>query len=290
MGTDPLHRAQPKDGLSQSERPFPALGDGYFRVDERTLEQMLVMAREYAGMMKFINLENGQEGTWDALFRGSEILVMASMLSIDVAMIEKRFHGKFPDPGLAAAAALADQYGPIAMLKKLHDWLGDLELAQSGAGVELRGLMKALLAGLREDVKTLGELRPWGFSGAFLSHFYAGSAMPEPAGWGSCHAALIQAIEILQGRARILLPSALGTQSNEPALSLQIVFVRLYQRVQGRLNAFTRNRLAFYYRDVLQAARGSGGFRALGRAGGCPGERGPDSGRDGILGGRRRAR
>ena len=63
--------------------------------------------------------------------------------------------------------------------------------------------------------------------------------------------ALMAAVARVQARALELLPQTLQTQRHEPAAGLLLAFLRLYDSVQGRMNAFTDRHIDFYYRQCL---------------------------------------
>jgi hypothetical protein len=54
------------------------------------------------------------------------------------------------------------------------------------------------------------------------------------------------AVFIIRESARKLLPEALESQIHNPAVGMYVAFIKLYQKVQHKLNRFTAKHLEFY--------------------------------------------
>ena len=80
LTNDHLHIS---DGKSQASRLLPALEKDYFNIAEMRFHTLLALTVEYAQVMKFYNLENREDGTWEHFFSRDETVVIATILAVD---------------------------------------------------------------------------------------------------------------------------------------------------------------------------------------------------------------
>ena len=60
----PTTAKHPRDGTSQADRPLPALDPAWARIDDRTVQDFLAFAREYAAGLKFFDDSDREAGDW----------------------------------------------------------------------------------------------------------------------------------------------------------------------------------------------------------------------------------
>jgi hypothetical protein len=262
------------DGRDQQHRRPPALCGDYFRPNEMAFEQLLALAAEYARQVKFLNLNLQAEGDWHAYFSADETVQMAIILAVDtenmLAQFEQRLQRE-PDyhrwfitdmelPLHGDYRARLDS--PLQALRALDAWLMAMQPLHGDAGQKVRALLEGLLNGMQKAVGEFMSLAPASFyedRKAMLSErFRALTVLGDvPAVEVTANLVrhnfhtVVQAVRMLQNGIRALLPASLLSGSHDPAISLLIGFIHLFQQVLERLNRFGDQRIDFYYRRVL---------------------------------------
>lgn len=262
------------DGMAQQDRQLAALLPDYFNVDELSFENLLAMAAEIASNIKFYNLNNEIDGDWGELFGADEAVVMASIISIDLGQIEREFHrisssnpDKLPRFMLGLAAKINDWF---TRLSAIEGSPGEL-LAQKIATIISEKLASELHKLYRiahyADVSLDREEYPdfaaiWGPVESEIDSTFPESGTVERRSTADIKRHLSasfyvfsNSISHLQTSAEFLLQQSLDSGRHEPAIGLFMVFLKLYQKVQLKLNTFTPRYLDFYYRQVLHAGR-----------------------------------
>ena len=262
------------DGTDQAARVSPALQAGYFNVDELIFEELLAMAAAFAAQFKFYPLNNEPGGSWEELFSADEAVVMAMLLSTDLKRAEFEFLRLYPGDSERLAGFV------MLWARKVNFWLGRLAVAQHRSGAPLEQKMSALVEEklavefrtlcavvehllvergreVRLDLAAFGRI--WGinqqgdgfvFSRAGVDSAAVREGRPR---LRKAFYAFYNAIAHLQGIARGCLQESLQSRRHDPAVGLVMVFLKLYEQAQQRLNRFTQRHLEFYYREVLQA-------------------------------------
>lgn len=269
------------DGRDQQHRRPPALCGNYFQPDEMTFEQLLALATEYARAVKFFKLNMAPEGHWQQFFSADETIFMASVLAIDTGAMLHRF-----DTRLQAAPEYHDWFAvdalrglhgsyrdsldsPLLVARALDVWISTVSSLPGQGGQDVRQLLEGILCGLRREMRILVDSAPGSFIGAhnvFGPQFMALTGLqllplaapadtaPEPFGASAIRHnfhTLTQAVRMLQNGIRALLPPSLDSETHDPAVSLLIGFIRLFQQLQQRLNRFGDKRIDFYFQRVL---------------------------------------
>lgn len=265
------------DGRDQQHRRPPALCGSYFQPDEMTFEQLLALATEYARAVQFFKLNMVPEGHWQQFFSADETVFMASVLAIDTSAMLNSFENRLlaaPDySAWFAIDALRGLHGsyrdsldsPLLVARTLDVWISTVSILPGEGGREVRELLEGILCGLKREMRILVEHAPASFIGAqqvfgpqFLALTDLRQAAPgdAAASFGASDIrhnfhTLTQAVRMLQNGIRGLLPESLRSESHDPAISLLIGFVRLFQQLQRRLNRFGDKRIDFYFERVL---------------------------------------
>jgi hypothetical protein len=265
------------DGRDQRHRRPPGLCGSYFQPDEMTFEQLLALASEYARAVRFFKLNMSAEGHWQQFFGADETIFMASVLAIDTGAMLSRFEARLlATPDYAdwfAVDALRGLHGsyrdsldsPLLVARALDVWIGTVSAFPGQCGQEVRQLLEDILCGLQREIRILAASAPASFIGAenvFGAQFMALTGLdaplaPQPdSAFGASEIrhnfhTLAQAVRMLQNGIRALLPHSLKSESHDPAISLLIGFIQLFQQLQQRLNRFGDKRIDFYFQRVL---------------------------------------
>lgn len=227
-------------GTEQSQRRPAALAGAQFRVDERDLESLLASTAEFAGWLRFVDVDGLDSGHWGELLAGNEAVAMARLASIDLAREQAGFSQAFDAAPLDDLARLVSRFD-----RRLQGWLDGLPppaLARLGGGVD------ALLAPAPREA--LEQLR-------------AQPEEPEPLRTASASAldrhalrAVFFALHGAAGRLAALgrrgLTDALTRGDQPPAIGLLAAFLQVYRRVQDRMNRFGERHCDFYYDECLR--------------------------------------
>ncbi len=72
-----------REGLTAKTRGLEALSPGYSQVDERSLSDLVLFAKRYASFVRYVNLENEQDGDWQVLMQQDISVAWASLLALD---------------------------------------------------------------------------------------------------------------------------------------------------------------------------------------------------------------
>lgn len=246
-------------------------------MDEMRFEDLLSVASEYAGLLKYTDAANRADGDWKAFFESDEASILASILATNLGRLEaesSRFNwesgtmlAKLRDGG-----AGMDIVPAFNLARKIESWfvkLGGLSsIASVGAHEKISELIEKTL---REEFRKLhiflrqydaggAEAAFQGFSGIWLSDNNEGGSVP---GMGDAPRVIEQFLELnfssfynavsfLQKHTADLLIFSLERRDHDPAIGLYIAFLKLFKKVQGKINDFTQRHLNFYYGDILK--------------------------------------
>jgi hypothetical protein len=275
-----LSRLMISDGRSQTQRQQTALSGDYFHLNEMRFEQLLALASDYARMVRFFHLDLKTDGDWHGFFLADETVLLASILVIDVDHLSKQFEQRLartPDYSSWIQTDLTHRFdisnhanldSPLLLIGLLNYWLDSTRTTPGAAGQELKQLLESIVRGLGIEVSEFLKINV--DAELFLKEGFVSTRFRELCAWPS-HArrssleqkasqgglrhnfhAFAQAIRMAQGGARRLLPDSLLSGEHDPAVSLLITFIQLFQKLQVRLNRFGEKHLDFYYHRVLR--------------------------------------
>lgn len=232
------------DGTQQSERKPAALAGAQFRVDEQDFESLLSSTIEFAECLRFIDIDGRDSGHWGELLAGNDIAAMARVANLELVRLQARFAEAFETSSAAVLARLVDDLD--GKLERYLSGLPATALARLGQGVDALLAPAALpvLARLRQ----LTGRRP-------RAPDAPAPTMPDRSALRSAFFALLGATRRLQDLARTGLPAAETSGSQPPAIGLLVAFVRVFARVQERLNRFAARHCDFYYDECLRMPR-----------------------------------
>lgn len=75
-------------GVSQSNRPLKALDPNYAPLDNRSTAELLAYATELSKYIKYYNLDNKEDGTWEPFFLSDISVITALIITTDLKLIE----------------------------------------------------------------------------------------------------------------------------------------------------------------------------------------------------------
>jgi hypothetical protein len=271
-----------RDGTSQDDRLLPALRDGYFNVDEMRFEDLLSLAVEYAGLLKYHDASNQPDGSWREFFEADEASLLASILATNVHGVEAEFSAFIRDSGATLSQWRDSGVGVEAMpafrlALKIDSWLLGLGKLSSVAAARTRENIRELIEKtLRTELQRLRlflrQSHEPGAEAAFRA-FSAiwecggkpktGLAVPDAAADPQAIAqflksnfhAFYNALLFLRRNTKDILGASLERHDHDPAMGLYFAFLRLFKKAQDKINGFTARHLNFYYEDVLKAGR-----------------------------------
>ncbi len=275
----------PRDGTSQPARDLPELNPNRSLLDDRGLDDLLVLVRDIATRVPFWNLSNTVDGTWGPFFDkfpAVQLAVVAGLQASEVA-------GLFSD--LAGRVDISD---PVQGRRALHRWFEPLitECARFDAWArQFRGIPRfapipdrAIAFHLRPALAaSVGVLKAalapesssWlaGLSRVLIrdawhstepGHPTPGEAPPAAGVAAGDLARVVEAFSALSSEvARAIAfaaaearaaaqPGALATTDQPPHLGLALACLTMFRHAQGSLNDLVRRHLEFYYRSILQ--------------------------------------
>ncbi len=255
------------DGTSQADRFPMALQSGYIQADEMRFEDLLALGADYSYLLKFIDRHNRPGQSWAPFFTADALVLFARILAMDLQKIEAAFTEEFlKEPRLLGPyRASLHIYDELAV--RIDGWFKGFQTIDSEAGQKLLGVIQSVIQNeLKRPLHELARYRglsliQQGFEDIwfFPEEDETQGEEKEEGGQGDDEyfvktnfRAFFNAALFIRESARKLMPDALESQIHNPAIGMYVAFIRLYQRVQRRLNQFTARHLDFYYRDVLQ--------------------------------------
>jgi hypothetical protein len=274
-----------RDGKSQASRLLPALEKDYFNVAEMPFQTLLAMVVDYAQMVRFYNLRDKPDGTWESFFSIDETVVIATILAVDANRLMadaayRTYKADNADKTLIQAlhAVSAKEIGQTLTatyiaIDLLDKWLQLLLQSQNPIGIELRNVLRSVIIGLEKDIGIFCHYVAVYFPRYQPKDFFSGDLIAllstkEPAKRlaetgvspetldvaqiRSCYYAAVRAIEMVQGSAAKLLSASLSSGDHDPAAGLLLVFLQLFQKLQHKINRFTLDYVDFYYDRVLK--------------------------------------
>lgn len=267
-----------RDGTSQEDRLLFALKDKYFSVDEMRFEDLLSLASEYSALLEFPDSANKSAGDWRKFFAADEACILASILATNLKFVEAEFlrfltESESALTSLRAGLAEVDILPSFSLAKRIDTWfvqLGGLSsVAAARAREKIADVIEKTLRGKWLQLEVfLREYQIVGVEPVFAEFSGIWHGTGHGAGYGTdSHAfeygdtkqflksnfySFYSAVLFLQGCAADILIVSLGRHNHDPAIGLYIAFLKLFKKVQNRINEFTPRHLDFYYRDVLK--------------------------------------
>lgn len=257
-----------------------ALKEGFIDVDEMELTDLLAMSADYAGLLKFTNMDNESDSDWSDFLSSDEATIMSMILTTDLKKIESEFFSFLHDPDSHLKGSYDLKGIPTYRLaKKIDLWFKRLKVSANPQGRDLWQKIAALIEKkLRSELDILLELskgslteqsgdvvqRIKGDFDAFwlskegaekkinLFFFKPGEKKEQVERlWKSNFYSFYNAVAFFKDHSANLLPLSLENKLHSPAIGLFITFLKLFQKIQKKINGFTQKHLDFYCNDIL---------------------------------------
>lgn len=239
---------------TSQQRRQQALEPGYFKLHELSFEQLLIWARQLAHEIPYYNETNQRCGTWERMFEQNELVICATILSIDI----KHYQQQFKQACQMGEGVAVDYL--FQLLEQLNLWYQHLpsqpQLAYQLKFILLTHYQNRLIEPLQQ---LLGNLPPdkqpdlHHFDSLWqLNRVWTALSSNHPDLVGHCFSQIILTISALQRECRPLLENSLQHGEHPPQMALYISFLKLFQQARRKINQFTEHHLNFYYQDVLR--------------------------------------
>ncbi len=267
-----------RDGTSQEDRLRTELQEGYIDVDEMSFESLLSMSAEYGRIIHFYNLDNEKDGKWSSLFTTDETVIYTMILCADIERLEKQFLKLFAytlENGSIYDLALYN----YVLAEKIDFWLKKLGALHSPTSKTVHHEIEKIISKkLLPELHSLGDITSRykkadsktvefeKFEAIWLIQYdkaerfmFPETRLPFPSKKAATRKFLkanfysfFNSIDYLKKSTLDLLAGSLNKQLHNPAISLYIAFLKLFQKTQKSLNRFTQRHLDFYYKDILK--------------------------------------
>jgi hypothetical protein len=271
-----------RDGSGRLGRFLQALDPEYNPVDNRSLADLLIFAKRFAGQVRFYKLGGDTcdaDGSWKGFFNSDVAFLSASVLTTDLEQIEKDYlETRAHFDQTKSIDAFKALFSPITgMAEKLDKWLSrsntdfalyqDIQLAiRSSMREQILKVFELDKAAVLVNSDELGiEFEPvneetWDLDVTipFIGSLYSGATLEDKLFNASLSVDTIfnstfQTLKQIVKKGDEYLYTAIEKYPrHQPHVALFITFLELFRLAQEQLNGLTEKHLNFYYRDVLQ--------------------------------------
>ncbi len=277
------------DGSGQLGRYLKALDPSYAPIDDRSIEDLLVFAKRYAGQIRFYDIPDSHitdgvkpgKVNWREFFRRDMAVIAASVAVLNIRNIKKEYDelrerlDADPSPEkLEAAFSLC-----ISIATRIDRWYTvaipenplriDLDLAINS---HLRWQMKRIMA-YEDGYKFIDSKNPlnidysgiendelWGLKDPVNADatIYQGSNLDDKIRYGALYADDIfndffSTLQSFIDKGPGYMTFALEQYpAHQPNMALFIAFLQIFKLAQEQMNGLTGRMLDFYYKEVLQ--------------------------------------
>ena len=78
-----------REGVDRLTRKLLSLPPTFAKVDDRSMEEILLFARKYAAYLKYKNTDNADQGTWEPLMKMDISVVLSVLLALDLRQLSE---------------------------------------------------------------------------------------------------------------------------------------------------------------------------------------------------------
>lgn len=282
------HSEISRDGSGQLDRYLKALDPSYTLIDDRSIADLLVFAKRYAGQIRFYDIPGSNIGgeedstkiSWREFFRRDIAVITASIATFDLEQTKKDYdelrarveakpgHSTFDDlfePIIGMAGKIDGWY---ALALPEYPLYADLQLAiNSNLKAQLQKV-KAYEEGfkyvdsknqLHLDYSSIHNEKLWGindtidaditiYGGAETDEKILNAALYVDDIFSSFYRFMAQLISKSDSYMQFALEHY---PAHQPHMALFIAFLKLFRLAQDQLNGLTGRMLDFYYKDIL---------------------------------------
>lgn len=274
-------------GFSQIERFPRALEKGYVRAEERSLHEILDLARSISKNIVFYNQDNEPSGNWEQMFLKDEAFLLARIMSVRLEVLQERFSSISNKLNTTSRSSqnlknLEELFGiteviPLNLVHWNH-YFDDINVRKNVPQMEVE-LSGALLK-LKEDVNRLMDLRafidsklpegesvPWReeldtyaqkdrlirVPTEFADETALTVLIPYVVGQlDTIFNAFYATALFLKQNSATYFKASLKSENHEPHSALLIAFIRLMGHAVHSTNTFSLRHQQFYFDKVLK--------------------------------------
>jgi hypothetical protein len=258
---------------SQNARYPKALEDDYALVDDSSFEELLAYSSELSKLFKFYNLKLQHIGDWSTLFHSNEVVTISEIISYCSLQVQSSINQK-NDLSLCYKA----QYSYDLALK-LDQWLKRLQNKENTMGVALTQIIESIIQNkVAKELHTLGFIvnqndsaisitidKPleqfsevWQLTNETDEPFALSKINKSPSSAeltlqiDNIYFSILSRFSYLKSLCSGYLVESLSSKDHEPSIGLFITFLKLYQRVQNKINQFSAKHRDYYYFKLLK--------------------------------------
>lgn len=222
-----------REGTTQLQRLVAALDPSSAKVDDRSIEDLLLFAKAYAKKIRYYGpaSESGNE-SWEELFSSDPIVIIAEIAIYPIAKTKTDFDALVKDNFDTCFITTSD------LLKTLQTWgKGNIESLYLTKDIQI-GLSEAFNYISFDKYQELSRLTDQSLKKTYLSNFFD---------------ILWHTVEGLQHNIERYMSQVLEEHPyHRPHYALFLTFLQLFRYAQDQLNTITARHLDFYYKEVLQ--------------------------------------
>ncbi len=279
-----------KDGISRFNRQLEQVAPEFVNVDERSFEDMLNFAEQYAQLLTYYNTNNEVHGDWNAFISNDITTVLSGISKYNAHDLKKYF-----DKSLLTFSNSPEKSNLQFSFQILIDACYQLEswYTKSVDGlalrVELENTIKAgvsdclssiiaydkgniLLEGIETEATAIGCVyknfgKLWYDSSAYSNWgLYMASISPDDATYSSTEdivnrltqlfATVYKGLNNIATNANVFIDETLTEWPNHnPYIALYFAFLKIFTHAQDSINTITTKHLEFFYEKVLQFSK-----------------------------------
>lgn len=273
---NPLQR----DGTSQMQRFLPMLDPGYVLSDERSLEDILIFAKDYAALVRYYDTNENitADEDWVDLIKNDITTLVSIISSTDIAQARSTYDAKYKLLQKVTSKANFKDLAEfvICQFVQLNEWYStaieenslknDLKIAiKSSLSASYITLIRSIknaeeVWGVSLDIKYSKLNAVWGIDPSLITADTSSltgtqkeKILAIAAEINSVFKSAVNAIiKLVSDCPKYLYESIQSCSNHQPHIALFIVFIILFIHAQNNLNEVTKKHLDFYYEDVLQ--------------------------------------
>ena len=269
----------------QQRRFLDALQFDYVKIDERSLEDLLLFTYGLSKLINFYNLSDEVDGDWSD-FLDDEVVILARIADTDPIKIETKFkkaltkisHFKKREKKLTYTHQCVEEIYQIAFL--MNSWLNKFRDIEQFVNIQLEArdeILNAITTDLSPALQKLKTICDNSGNSNTLDHSidfdftvfdnswdldnapvykYLGESFKERMevlayDLQQIFQVFYETLIYIKNRAKYYLNLSFQNDTHYPEVALLLSFLKLYQIPQENLNNLSERYLNFYYRQVL---------------------------------------
>lgn len=263
-------------GLTHKDRILKALESGYFKVDERTLNDFIEFSSKFAQNISFYNTENDFDGTAVSFFGSDTTLLLINVSTFDMRKLSKNLDliiTNIKEQKGNFNAALKMLYSLLANVDMWKNITSDIPDFNDEITSIIRSKLSQNLSRLISFENTLiksdfAQMQEKGFfpesTKCWSTKYYTESGFEFET--TTRQEREIEAINVLYdyfnsitasfdliiNSSENYLEQKLTGGHTQPHVALFIAFIRIYKQAQNDINNFTQRHLDHFYKEILK--------------------------------------